>query len=90
MKGITDIHNHILFQVDDGSDSIETSVDILKKEYEQGVENVILTPHFHWGECMPERNLIQTNFEMLQTVVKKEIPDMNLFLAMKLWHVTTW
>ena len=32
MKGITDIHNHILFQVDDGSDSIETSVDILKKE----------------------------------------------------------
>lgn len=81
MKGITDIHNHILFQVDDGSDSIETSVDILKKEYEQGVENVILTPHFHWGECMPERNLIQTNFEMLQTVVKKEIPDMNLFLG---------
>lgn len=51
---------------------------------------MILTPHFHWGECMPERNLIQTNFEMLQTVVKKEIPDMNLFWAMKLWHVTTW
>lgn len=53
MKGITDIHSHILFEVDDGSDSIETSLKLLRKEYEQGVRNIILTPHFHIGECMP-------------------------------------
>lgn len=81
MKGITDIHSHILFQVDDGSDSMETSVEILKKEYEQGVENVILTPHFHLGECMPESGLIRAHFEALQNVIKKEIPRMNLYLG---------
>lgn len=81
MKGITDIHSHILFQVDDGSDSIETSVEILKREYRQGAVNVILTPHFHIGECMPENSLIQEHFEKLQDIVKKEIPEINLFLG---------
>lgn len=65
MIGITDIHSHILFQVDDGSDSIETSLKILEKEYEQGVRNVILTPHFHMGECMPDNELVKRHFNQL-------------------------
>ena len=37
MKGITDIHCHILYGVDDGSDSIEESIKLLKKEYTQEI-----------------------------------------------------
>mgnify|MGYP000048576727 FL=1 len=62
MVDITDIHSHILFQVDDGSPSIETSLEILKKEYQQGVRNVICTPHYHAGECMPKPDVIKKNF----------------------------
>lgn len=81
MKGITDIHSHILFQVDDGSDSIETSLAILKKEYEQGVTNVVLTPHFHVGECMPKNSRVEEHFKRLQNIAKAEIPEINLFLG---------
>lgn len=81
MKGITDIHSHILYGVDDGSDSIETSLELLKKEYEQGVSNVILTPHFHIGECMTDHNRILEHFEHLKAVTKTEIPDINLYLG---------
>lgn len=81
MKGITDIHSHILFKVDDGADSIETSLEILKREYQQGVNNVILTPHYDAGECMPETKLILEHFEQLQNHVKKDLPDMKLYLG---------
>lgn len=43
---MTDIHSHILFNVDDGSKSIEESVEILKELKSVGFNNVILTPHF--------------------------------------------
>lgn len=43
---MTDIHSHILFDVDDGSRTIEESIEILKKMSEIGFKNVILTPHY--------------------------------------------
>lgn len=81
MKNITDIHSHINYQVDDGSDSIETSIQMLKKEYEQGVENVILTPHFHLGECMPKSETVKAHFEVLLDKMADIIPGMKLYLG---------
>ena len=43
---MTDIHNHLLFGIDDGSRSIEESVEVLRGMYEYGYRNVILTPHY--------------------------------------------
>lgn len=41
-----DIHTHILPFLDDGSDSIENSLQLLKEEESMGVTDVICTPHF--------------------------------------------
>ncbi len=41
-----DIHNHLLFGIDDGSKSIEDSVDVLRDMAEFGYKSVILTPHY--------------------------------------------
>lgn len=40
-----DIHTHILPNVDDGSDSFEKSIELLKQAKEQGVTHIIFTPH---------------------------------------------
>ncbi len=40
-----DIHSHILPGVDDGSQSLELSIEMIKKEILDGVEAIILTPH---------------------------------------------
>lgn len=42
---ITDIHTHILFDVDDGARDIETSIELLKMAYADGTRTVFLTPH---------------------------------------------
>lgn len=41
-----DIHNHILFDIDDGAKTIETSVQMCRDAYENGIEHIVLTPHF--------------------------------------------
>lgn len=46
MKGIYDIHCHIVPGVDDGAKDLKTSVRMLQKEYDDGVRNIIATPHF--------------------------------------------
>lgn len=81
MVDITDIHSHILFQVDDGAPSLKTSLDILEKEYKQGVRNVICTPHYHAGECMPKHDLIKENFSVLKGEADKKFPNLKLYLG---------
>ena len=47
MQGFTDIHNHILFKVDDGSDSIEKSIEMIKQK-----DLLALTGYVHGGCSM--------------------------------------
>ena len=44
---MTDLHTHILPDMDDGSKSVEMSLAMLRAEREQGVDTVALTPHFY-------------------------------------------
>lgn len=43
---LLDIHSHILPGVDDGSPDVETSIRLLEMYREQGITDVIATPHF--------------------------------------------
>ena len=42
----TDLHSHILPGIDDGSPDVETSLELLRKEKEQGISHIVFTPHF--------------------------------------------
>ena len=42
-----DFHSHILPQVDDGSESVTQSLEMLKFCAEQGIDTIIATPHFY-------------------------------------------
>lgn len=42
-----DIHSHILPAIDDGSSSLEESLELLKIMKEQGVTHILATPHFY-------------------------------------------
>ena len=44
---ITDFHSHILPGIDDGSDSVNTSLQMLSQMAEQGVDKVVSTSHYY-------------------------------------------
>ena len=57
MGAIIDFHSHILPGVDDGSQSVQESLAMLKMEAEQGIQHVIATPHFYPKHDSPEHFL---------------------------------
>lgn len=44
---MTDLHTHILPGMDDGAKTVEESLTLLRIERDQGVDTVVLTPHFY-------------------------------------------
>ncbi len=75
-----DIHTHILHGVDDGSDTLEESVAILKSAKEQGVTEIICTPHYLSKEEFDKKQ-IEENFNVLVKKVEKEKIGIKLHLG---------
>ena len=65
MKGMTDIHSHVLPGVDDGSPDINTSLSLLRYMESIGLREVWLTPHIM--EDYPTLNKkLQQQFDVLK------------------------
>lgn len=54
---IIDMHSHVLPGIDDGSKTLEESVEMLNREAAQGIQEVVATPHFYAWQDRPERFL---------------------------------
>ena len=56
-----DIHSHFLPAIDDGSDSVRTSLAMLRESRRQNVDLIVATPHFYADEDDPESFLARRN-----------------------------
>ncbi len=57
MESAVDFHSHVLPGIDDGSQSVEESLAMLRMEAEQGIGHVVATPHFYANYDTPEKFL---------------------------------
>ena len=83
---MNDIHCHLLFNVDDGSKSIEESITILNDMYKCGYENVIITPHYISNSNYASRkdnNLLMLE-ELKEELIRKNIP-INVYLGNEIY-----
>lgn len=57
MKGIIDVHSHILPGLDDGASDMNESIEMLRQAQRQGICGVIATPHYsgRYPNMCPER-----------------------------------
>ena len=69
-----DIHTHILPGIDDGARNIDMSLAMLHMEAQQGVDTVVLTPHFYRHRERPEHFLLRRKeaYERLQDALAKQ------------------
>lgn len=66
-----DIHTHLLFGVDDGPETMEESIAMLEHAKAQGIDAMILTPHYRHGMFPYQKDRIEANFAKLYKIAKK-------------------
>lgn len=77
-----DIHSHILNGIDDGSKTLEESINILKKCEQEGINKIILTPHYMENTNYNKNNKEKKEiFNKLQKEVKKQNINIELYLG---------
>jgi|LGOV01.1.fsa_nt_gb protein-tyrosine phosphatase len=77
-----DMHCHLLPGVDDGCDTFEQSIEMIKKAISVGITDIIITPHYApLRGYVVASNLIKDRFDELLDVVKKERLNINLYLG---------
>jgi protein-tyrosine phosphatase len=71
-----DIHSHVLFDMDDGAEDIETSIELCRDSYMNGCDTLVLTPHFfeysQLEDFIEERDMRITLLR--EALIKENIP----------------
>ena len=78
-----DIHSHIIFNVDDGSKSLEQSIKYLNEIKRIGMSNVICTPHVKHGEASKLERIIK-HYNILKEEANKL--GINLYLGNEIMY----
>lgn len=79
---MTDLHCHILPGVDDGSDSVATSLHMVRIAAASGVREICATPHFQCeseDECRRQLGLFSARFEELEQAIARERLPVKLY-----------
>lgn len=77
-----DIHNHILFGIDDGSCDLEESIRIIQEAKKNGYTDLILTPHYREKEGYTCDNRSKYRiFKQLKKEIEKRNININIYLG---------
>ena len=77
-----DMHNHILYGIDDGCKTIEESIETIKNMKKIGFNSIVLTPHYiEDSSFKANNNLKLQKLEILKEELLKNNIDVNLFLG---------
>ncbi|MDB2322252.1 histidinol phosphatase [Flavobacteriaceae bacterium] len=80
-KEFIDFHNHLLAGIDDGSKSLDESLDMLKLYADLGINKVIVTPHIYKDLYPNNKKCIQTAFTKLNKASKDNEVELLSFAA---------
>lgn len=76
-----DIHNHVLPEVDDGARNISEAINLLKQAEQDGIEKLILTPHYSENRFVNEKDsIIKPFFNIKQACLDNNI-NIELYLG---------
>ena len=79
-----DIHSHLLPGIDDGSSSFEESLTMLKNAYDDGIRDIIITPHYERDGYFHSNK--EANLKLLEEL-KERAKDIaiNLYLGNEIY-----
>lgn len=71
MKGLCDLHCHIIPGVDDGAKDLDEALRLLKMQYDEGVRDIIVTPHYRIGMFEESMKKTLQNYLKVKSAAKE-------------------
>ena len=84
MNQFVDIHCHILPGVDDGSQSPEETKAMLEKAWDEGIQIMVATPHYHKQRGKNDIDLIKKQLLLTRKLAKEVHPKMQIGKAVSI------
>lgn len=78
---IVDIHNHVLFGLDDGARTLEESIEMIKNAKTQGIDVIVATPHLNHYQFSYDLSDLKKNYRKIQQKIIQEKLDILLILS---------
>lgn len=79
---VADIHVHLIPGIDDGSQNMEMTMQMIRSEYRQGVRAIICTPH---ADGLIYQDQLQAGWKEIQNRCREEFPDLKLGLGCEIY-----
>lgn len=86
MVGFSDIHTHILPDVDDGAEDMQKALDMIRMAYDDGTRTLFLTPHYKGGYKEYDAAKIREIFDNIRCEALIEFPEMQLYLGSEILY----
>ncbi|MGN0424705.1 MAG: CpsB/CapC family capsule biosynthesis tyrosine phosphatase [Acetatifactor sp.] len=83
---MVDVHSHILPALDDGSKSMEESLEMLRIAYDEGIRTMIATPHNMPGKGCPDREKVEKRLSDLRTAAASAGIRMKILLGTEYFY----
>lgn len=81
-----DIHNHCLPEVDDGADSLEDSLEMLRISERSGVGQIIVTPHYHYRRGHAPADKVCEKIAFLNQCAKEQNIKVHLYSGNEIYY----
>ena len=85
MRGYIDMHCHILPEVDDGAQSIEQTVQMLRLAYQDGIRCIIATPHHHPKRGMEYPDRLKRQLTIVRREAQKIDEKFRIYLGSEIF-----
>ncbi|MGM8216557.1 tyrosine-protein phosphatase [Bacillaceae bacterium W0354] len=84
MSYCVDIHNHLIWGIDDGPDTAEQSFHLAYQAVKQGITHVISTAHFKHGIIEPKLSIINERLNELKLLLSKHNIPLSIHSGMEI------
>lgn len=86
MRKYVDIHSHMLPGVDDGAQTMEETLEMLRISYEEGARGVVFTPHYEGGHNAYQPEQLEDIYRKVKDAALEHWKDMDIYLGNELLY----
>lgn len=79
-----DMHTHILYGVDDGPQTIEGTIQMLKAAVEEGITDLVVTPHAYNPKYNVKQEVMHRQINELTDIVKQLVLPLRLHIGQEI------